>query len=234
MIRGKYLRERKAIRIKRRLKFSIIVAILLVLYKIIFSSFSLYESEASSNAQIDVAFYLLNADYQVKTLSLDDMLPGNVQYSTFTLANYYVDENGKQVVSETDMECDVKIRTTTNLPLQYELYVDQDINSANLVNRLDTVELEKGHWDEYNTIFKYLVDKDATEEEKAEGITDTIDFSYETPYERTYILKVTFPEQCKNYDYQDIMECLEIAVDSRQIVDEVQAPETEDEENQGI
>lgn len=220
MIRGKYLRERKAIRVKRRIKLLVALTILLVLYKIIFNSYSLYESEASSNAEIDVAFYLLEEQYETKTISLKDMLPGDTQYCKFSIANFYVDDTGKEVTSETDLQCDLKLRTTTNLPLEYELYIDQDTDSQNLVNRLDTEELERGRWDEYNTIFKYLVDKNETEDRKQEGITDSIDFSYETPLSRTYIIKVTFPEECKSYEYQNIMECVEISIDSHQVIDD--------------
>ena len=114
MIRGKYLRERKAMRIKRRIKLLIILAILLVLYKLIFSSYSLYESEANSSADIDVAFYLLKDDYKSKVIALDDMIPGSTQKCEFSISNYYVDDEGNDVISETDMEYTLKIRTTTN------------------------------------------------------------------------------------------------------------------------
>ncbi len=219
MIRGKYLRERKAIKVKRRIKLLIALTILLILYKIIFSSYSLYESEASSNAEIDVAFYVVEDNYETKTITLDDMLPGDTQYCKFSIANYYTDENNQEFISETDMKCDLKIRTTTNLPLNYELYIDQDINQGKTV--LDTEQLEKGHWDEYDTIFKYLVNKNGTTEEKEQCITDTIDFSYTQELVRTYILKITFPkDECKNYEYSNIMECIEITVDSHQILND--------------
>ena len=223
MIRGKYLRERKALRVKRRIKLLIGVLILLVLHKVLFNSYSLYESEANSTADIDVAFYLLNDEYETKTITLNDMLPGDTQYIKFSLANFYVDENQQEIVTETDMKCDLKIRTTTNLPLQYELYIDQDTNSDNLLNRL---EIEEGptdnvHWDSYNTMFKHLVLSSGTEAQKLEGITDTIDFKFTTALTRTYILKVTFPEYCAEDDeYQNIIECIEISVDSEQVVPE--------------
>lgn len=219
MIRGKYLRERKAIRVKRRIKLLIALTIILVLYKVIFSSYSLYESEASSDAEIDVALYVIKDEYESKTITLKDMLPGDTQYCKFSISNFYLDDKKAQVLTETDMKCDLKIRTTTNLPLKYELYVDQSVDDSNLINKLDTEELNKGHWDEYDTIFKYLVDKNETAEKKEQGITDSIDFSYKQPICRTYIIKVTFPEtECKSYEYQNIMECIEISIDSHQIV----------------
>lgn len=222
MIRGKYLRERKALRVKRRIKLIIAILIACILYRILFNSYSLFESEASSTADIDVAFYLVKDKYETKTITLDDMLPGDTQYVKFTISNYYMDDNNNQIISETDMNCDLKIRTTTNLPLTYELYIDQDTNSDNLQNRLDieTTSLDNMHWDEYNTIFKYLVLADQSDEQKAEGITDTINFKYDNPFDRTYILKVTFPNvYSQNDNFQNIMECIEITVDAQQVVD---------------
>lgn len=220
MIRGKYLRERKAIKEKRRIKLLVALIILLILYKIIFSSYSLFESEASSDAQIDVAFYLLKDDYETKTITLDNMVPGDTQYCKFSIANFYTDDTGNEIITETDMLCDLKIRTTTNLPLEYELYVDQSVD-GNTINKLDTEELKKGHWDKYDTIFKYLVDKDETPERKEAGITDSINFSYKQALIRVYTLKITFPEaECKSADFSNIIECIEISIDSKQLISE--------------
>ena len=217
MIRGKYLREKKTM----RTKIFISIVIILVLYKIIFNSYSLYESEANSTADIDVAFYLLRDEYETKTIPIEDMLPGDTQYLKFTISNFYVDESGNDVMSETDMKCDIKIRTTTNLPLQYELYIDQDISSESLQDKLDIEErvTDNVHWDDYNTMFKHLVLANESEELKSQGITERLKIPYENEYSRTYIMKITFPEQYSENDkYQNIMECIEISVDSHQII----------------
>ncbi len=217
MIRGKYLREKKAM----RTKIFISIVIILVLYKIIFNSYSLYESEANSTADIDVAFYLLKDEYETKTIPIEDMLPGDTQYLKFTISNFYVDESGNDVMSETDMKCDIKIRTTTNLPLQYELYIDQDISSESLQDKLDIEErvTDNVHWDDYNTMFKHLVLANESEELKSQGITESLEIPYENEYSRTYIMKITFPEQYSENDkYQNIMECIEISVVSHQII----------------
>lgn len=243
MIRGKYLRERKAIRVKRRIKLLIALAIVFILYKIIFSSYSLYESQANSNANVDVAFYCLEDEYQTETITLKDMIPDDTNYQnndtyqicssqtcTFSVSNFYQEtdeETGEKtdVISETDMECDIKIRTTTNLPLEYELYIDQDESQG--ITVLDATELKKGHWDDDGTIFKYLVKSTASDEDKANGITDTIDFSYNQASTRTYTLKITFPKEYKNYEYSNIIECIEITVDSHQVIeDETTSSET--------
>lgn len=203
MIRGKYLRERKAMRIKRRIKLLIIFAILLVLYKLIFSSYSLYESEANSSADIDVAFYLLKDDYKSKVIALDDMIPGSTQKCEFSISNYYVDDEGNDVISETDMEYTLKIRTTTNLPLEYKLYMNQSADNA---NSDDIIEIPIITQDEDATYFKQLVE-------------DKQEFPYTQGYTNTYTLVIEFPEEFKGIEYQDIIECIEISIDSKQIID---------------
>lgn len=202
MIRGKYLRERKAIRTKRRIKLIIIAIILLVLYKIIFSSYSLYESEANSSADVDVAFYLLKDDYKSKVIALEDMIPGTTQKCEFSISNYYVDNQGKDVVSETDMEYHLKIRTTTNLPLEYKLYMNQ--NSAN-PGANNIIEIPLVTQDQDLMYFKQLVDHVQT-------------FPYTQGQTNTYTLVVTFPDVFKTVEYQDIIECIEISIDSKQII----------------
>lgn len=218
MVRGKYLREKKA----KKVKILICLIIILVLYRIIFNSFSLYESEANSTADIDVAFYLLKDEYETKTIPIEDMLPGDTQYVKFTISNFYVDEEtGKEVISETDMKCDLKIRTTTNFPLQYELYIDQDLTSNNLQNKLELEErvTDNVHWDDYNTMFKHLVLANEPEYIKDQGITESLDIVYGHPFSRTYMMKITFPEEySKDDSYQNIMECIEISIDSHQII----------------
>ena len=221
MLRGKYLRERKAIRTKRRVKLILILAIAIMVYRTFFASYSLFESEASSTASIDVAFFILEDKYENQTIVLDDMEPGSVQYVKFSVANYLEAENAgdDDIVSETDMKYKLKIRTTTNLPLKYELYRNQSLNQDNLVNVLDEDYSEAVYLDSYNTYFQKLVLDNETEDLKLEGITDSGVFNKEEPVKITYILKVELPEEYNGIEYQNRMECIEISVDGRQILD---------------
>ena len=196
MIRGKYLRERKAIRFKRRIKFLISITIIFILYKIVFGSFSLYESEASSDANLDVAYFRLNDEYETKVISLDDMLPGDTRTCTFNISNYTL--NGEiEEVSETDMEYTLKIRTTTNLPLEYELTKSYDDGEETTIETIT---------DDDGTYFKKILDESGT-------------FKCDQGYTNTYNLRVTFPSSCDNVKYQNVIECIEISVEAKQIID---------------
>ena len=196
MIRGKYLRERKAIRFKRRIKFILSITIILILYKIIFSSFSLYESEASSDANLDVAYFRLNDEYETKVISLEDMVPGETKTCTFNISNYTLN-NGEEEITETDMEYTLKIRTTTNLPLEYELTKSYDDGEEVTIETIT---------DDDGTYFKKILDETGT-------------FTCDQGYTNTYNLTVTFPSTCDNIMYQNIIECIEISVEARQIIE---------------
>lgn len=221
MLRGKYLRERKAIRVKRRFKLLLIIAIVVMIYRTAFNSYSLFESEASSTASIDVAFFVLDDNYENETIILDDMEPGDVQYCKFSIANYIVDEeDDSNIVSETDMKYTLKIRTTTNLPLKYELYRNQSIDSDNLVNILDEDYSNAMYLDTYSTYFQKLVLEDESDDLKLEGVTDSGEFYLDVPTMNTYILKIELPEEYNSIVFQDRMECIEISVDAKQILDD--------------
>ena len=221
MIRGKYLRERKAIRAKRRMKFLLAIIIVCLLHRILFSSYSLYESEASSTADIDVAFYTLEDEYLTKVISIDEIIPGETRRIAFTVSNYYIDDNGENVITETDMLYDLKVRTTTNLPLEYKMYKNQGLDVDNLTNilEIETVQNQNMYLDEDNTIFKNLVFATQSADKKAEGITDSDEFYYTTPETNTYILEMTLPATYNSVEYQNVIECIEISVDSEQRID---------------
>jgi len=223
MIRGKYLRERKAIRVKRRMKLLLVLIILYLLHKVLFSSYSLYESEANSSADINVAFYTLEDEYKTNVISLDDMVPGETRYCEFSVANFYKDDDGNSVISETDMEYYLKIRTTTNLPLEYKLYKNQAIDVDYLANILD-IQKQYVYLDDDSTIFQRLVLSSSFDESgnlddsEDNWYTDYGEYYHEVEGYNSYILEVFFPEEYNTIDYQNIIDCIEISVDSRQIM----------------
>lgn len=221
MIRGKYLRERKAIRFKRRIKLLICLLILFVLHRIIFSSYSLYESKANSNLDIDVAFFVLSNENLGHLITLDDLVPGEDTSCSFSIANFlteeYVDEKDgqtktRQRTAETDIKYKLTIRTTTNLPLEYELYInDNPLENATAKEQINGGE--EINQDEHNTYFNKLIEYENT-------------FVHEKPTTDTYILKVKFPkgstpggEEYTQYTYQNIIDAIEISVDAEQMVD---------------
>lgn len=197
MIRGKYLRERKRIRFKRRVKIVMTIFVLLLVHRIVFNSFSLYESNATTDANIEVAYFLLDDTYEEKTIMLEDMKPGDTKEVDISISNYFVDENGDENITETDMQYTFSLRTTTNLPLEYSIYLNQSSETGTDILHMETIQ------DDCDTFFYKLLE-------------DTREFSYTTGQTNTYTLKITLPAQYNNIEYQNVIECIEVVVDGQQ------------------
>lgn len=206
MIRGKYLRERKALKKQKRTKLLIVLIIFVALYKIIFGSFSLYESNAESVADVDLAFYVLDDVYATRSVALEYMLPGESQTFTFTVSNFIDDEDtGETTISDTDMEYDITIKTTTNLPLEYTITKNQEMVETNNIAECEIIQ------DEYGTYFSRLL----TESGQFDlNVGDERDI----PYTDTYIVKITLPASCTDEKYAGIKDAIDIEINGRQMV----------------
>lgn len=178
-------------------KLVILVLCLCIIIRIFTLVLSKYESEADSNANVDIAFYLLKEDYQSMTLNLAALFPrDNAYVYTFSIGNQDGDKK-----AEIDLTYDLTIRTTTNLPLTYELYMNEEYNQTGAKNIIKTNDIKL---DEYGTYFRTMT-------------TDTITLKYTEPKTNLYQLVIYFPSNYNTNNYQDIIEALEITVDSQQL-----------------
>ena len=157
-----------------------------------------YESMSNSVANVDVAFYVLKDDYKTMTTNLDSLLPQDDAYIyTFSIGN----QDGTKT-AEVDLEYELTIRTTTNLPLTYELYMNQQYTDSNAQNIITENKIEA---DEQGTYFRKL-------------LTDKVSLSYKVATTNQYQLVVHFPKEYNTENYQDIIELIEITVDSHQVI----------------
>lgn len=176
----------------------ILLLSLLLLAKIISITLSKYQSSASGNPNIQVAFYVINKDYSTMTLNLDSIFPSDEPYVyTFSISN----TNGEKMC-ETDMEYDLQIRATTNLPITYELYMNQNYNDSEATSIIKTNEFVQ---DEDQTYFRVIT-------------TETQNFTYTQEQTNVYQLVINFPAKYNTIDYQDVIEGIEISVNSRQVI----------------
>lgn len=161
-------------------------------------TFSKYETNMNSTADIQTAFYVLKTDYQYQTIKLPDIIPSDDPYVyTFSVSN---NKDGNRL--ETRLAYNLSIRTTTNLPLTYELYKNAtDLTTATSIKTDDEVRE-----DEYGTYFRYIT-------------TNTDYFSYLYDETNTYTLVINFPKKYNDYTYQGLVEFIEITFDSRQLTD---------------
>lgn len=183
---------------KLYVKLIILILCFFIVIRIFVLVLSKYESESSSNANVDIAFYLLKEDYKTMTLNLDSVLPrDNAYVYNFSIGNI---DNEKQ--AEVDLTYDLTIRTTTNLPITYELLIKQE-NSENWTSAIKANDIAK---DEDGTYFRTIS-------------TEQITLKYQDPTTNLYQLVVYFPSNYNESNYQDIIEAIEINVYSTQITE---------------
>lgn len=157
-------------------------------------SLSRFTSLVSSDAGVSIAFYVIDTEYQTEEIKLDKIVPSDTEYEyKFSVANY-----NKTKRLETNAEYNVIIRTTTNLNLEYELYENNESESAILSKEL--IQDEDGTY--YNVI--------KTEKEKFGFVKNQINY---------YTLSIKFPLDYMDYNYQDIIESIEIIILSQQVTE---------------
>lgn len=184
---------------RRRRKVNLYKKIILILILLIFlllvikGTLARYSSSGQSEANVDVAFYLLKEEEISQNIALEEMMPSDEVYTyTFSVAN-----NDGTDRTETALKYTISIKMTTNLPLTYELYMND--GTENLFQNYTTEQ------DEYGTYFKTITSNEET-------------FGFEADEQNTYKLQVRFPKEYNSVDYQGIIEALEIKVNSEQIV----------------
>lgn len=187
---------KKFLKLNRLTLILIIFIILLIIVPITYSKF---QSNANSNADVKTAFYIIDSNSENKQIVLDKMIPQDEPYTY----NFIVANNNGEKRCETNMEYTLTITTTTNLPLTYKLYLNEkytDLNSKNIIISEETAPDDDG------TYFKTIK-------------TNKLTFSHEKDESNIYQLVVEFPKQYNTTDYQDSVEAIIINVDSKQIIE---------------
>lgn len=182
------------------MKLVLLVLCLLVIARIFVLVLSKYESISNSYANVGIAFYLLKEDYKTMTLNLDSILPRDNKYVyEFAIGN----QEGEEM-AEVDIEYELSLRTTTNLPLTYELYMNEQYTDDGAISIIKENTAEK---DEHGTYFRTIT-------------TEPIYLSYKEGKTNLYQLVVYFPANYNQEIYQDIIELIEINVNAKQVTGE--------------
>jgi Txe/YoeB family toxin of Txe-Axe toxin-antitoxin module len=177
------------------MKFIILLVCIVSFIVIIASTIAKYESSVRLNGSIETAFYIISEDYQSMNLNLPSIVPSEEPYiHTFFVAN---NKDGNR--TETNLEYTVQIKTTTNLPLEFELYILENNEYKSIV------EDDKIEPDEDGTYFRKITTPKRT-------------FSYNLDEKDIYQLKIKFPKIYNEIDYQNIIEGIEINIDSKQVI----------------
>lgn len=180
---------------KLKVEICILFILLISLLFLVPYTLSRFKTEARSDAVMDIAFFVANDEYTHEEITLDDMTPGDSKSYTFSVSNF-IDNN------RTDVNIDyyVEIATTTNLPLDYELY---SIDGDNQTNAIISDEIIS---DDDGTYFRIIK-------------TSNKYFNFNDNLTDYYKLTVNFENEYKNFKYQGVSENIEIRINAKQIID---------------
>lgn len=188
---------------KKRFLVVVVVLFLLIIVavKLFQVAYASYESSAKLNANINKAIYILEEDGIDFNIDLNKIEPSDKPYVyKFSISNYKGNRH-----SQVDIEYKIDLKTTTNLPLTYELYRNEnydDANATDLFNEATVIQDVDGAW--YNNLEgkeKYL-------------------FPYTENKTDIYTLVVRFPKEYKsNIEYADNIENIEVEVKSNQVTE---------------
>lgn len=173
-------------------KIVLIIAIVLILIKLILASLGKYSSSAIADSEIDAAFFIINQTTEENNILLGEIVPSDDDYIyTFKVSNFKQNK-----ISEVDLEYSISLITTTNLPLKYKLYKNDEELSINS-------EIFK---DDDGTYFNRL------------NVPSKGNFKHSNKQSDVYKLVVTFASEYKNdyKSYEGSIESVRVIIDAKQ------------------
>lgn len=184
----------------RKLMIIVCLISLIVVFVQITKTAARYVSKVNAEKQVDVAFFMIDNDFKEKRrMILEDLLPSDTAYEyTFSVFN-----NDGVSRSEVDMEYDVTITATTNLPLVYT--VEKDGELCTLTETIVQIPESTGAY--YKKIVISSDDNDLT-------------LSHTQDETDAFVIKVTFPKGYSTEEgYADLIESINLEVEGRQIIE---------------
>ena len=186
---------------------SLIIISLLIVIIFVFiqirNTLARYETTATTERDVDVAFWMIDTSFASQNILIDEIYPSDTPYEyTFTVSNF----NGTKR-AETDLEYEIVLTTTTNLPFEYEIQKEGVTCTI--------VETEEQ---------QLIKDTDGTYYRKMTlqpPVTD--EFILQTGSNQTdnFKIKLTFPkENNENLEYADLIEYIKLDLSAKQIIGE--------------
>ena len=181
----------------RLIGFGCALLFILFLSGFLFSiSLATYQSQTRLRANIDKALYIFNRDKMSFNIDSEKIVPSNDPYVyKFSISNYRDDKE-----SDFNIIYSLKIKTTTNLPLDFKLYKNTDLNN----NILSAAEIKK---DVDGSFYKVYT------------VNDTVLMEYKDKVIDVYSLSIDFPiRYAEDLTYADCIDAIEVIIESSQVV----------------
>lgn len=173
-------------------KITLIVFFILIIILSIRFTFSSYEGNVDGKVVSDIAFYLLEAGSYSESLKMFEVEPdGNNYIFNVDVSNYK--DNTR---SDVDLEYELSLVTTTNLPIDYQIYLGDD--TTNIISKKEVFQ------DEDMMYFNRYM-------------TSTRTFSKDRDMVDKYKIVINFPKEYNDSKYQDLLDSVEVVIESRQV-----------------
>ena len=186
-------------KIKKSLIILALIAIIIIAIILIRRTLARYETTATSDKDVDVAFWIIDDDFKTGKILIKDIYPSNDSFDyTFSVSNFQNEENGNiNKRAETDLEYGIDLIVTTNLPLEYQV----EKNGVN-INTTQTIIT-----DDDGTYYKKIL---LANTQMTQGVDST----------DNYKIKVKFSQDNDtNAEYSDLIEYIKLDLNAKQIVE---------------
>ena len=185
-------------KIKKILIILLLIAIIIIAIILISRTLAKYETTATSDKDVDVAFWIVNDDFKDGKILIKDIYPSNNSFDyAFSVSNFKQEDESITKRAETDLEYELTLTMTTNLPLEYQILK----NGTILYPKQEIITDDDG------TYYKRFSLNTA---HMKQGV-DTTD---------NFVIRVTFPkENDTNAEYSDLIEYIKLDLNAKPIVE---------------
>ena len=182
--------DKQRFKVFNRITMSVfLIALILLLVR---TTYSIFHSDTNGVIANKIAFYVVDTVPQTQEIKIGQVKPDGQDYSyDIEVSNF---KDGK--VSEVDLDYTVQIITTTNIPVNYELYVND--GDTNVIGNKEIIQDDNGMY-----FFKYSPQVGSF----VHGVSKTDKFT----------LVVNFPQIYNDAAYQDLIETVEVTVNANQV-----------------
>ncbi len=181
----------------RLIGFGCALLFILFLSGFLFSiSLASYQSQTRLRANIDKALYIFNREKMSFNIDSEKIVPSNDPFVyKFSISNYRDDKE-----SDFNIIYNLKIKTTTNLPLDFKMFKNTDLNN----NILSSAEILRDSDGSYYKVYT---------------VNENVLMEYKDKVIDVYTLSIDFPKiYAEDLTYSDAIEAIEVIIESSQVV----------------
>ena len=163
-------------------------------------AYARYELRAKINANIDKALYIFEDEKIDFNLEPEGIIPSDEDYVyRFSVSNYNTNKH-----SDVDISYQVKVRTTTNLPITIAMYRNELPEDSGAANLFQSSVLQQ---DEDDAWYRMYQSVDEFEMDYMDDVTDV------------YTMVISFPSSyATDVIYANYLESIEVILESKQII----------------